>query len=200
MKTQATTLTRLLGRREILRASAARAAGVSSTTLSRLVQRGWLHRVGRGLYMRADSAAVTEHHTLAEAATRLPKGTVCLLSALQFHGLGTQTPHEVWIAIDHKAAQPRIDAPTVRVVRFSGRALTSGVETHRIEGVPVRIYSSAKTVADAFKFRNRIGLDVAVEALKAYLRRRDRDLDALARFARICRVERVMDPYLSALL
>ena len=167
--------------------------------LGRLLAQGSIVRVGRGLYAASDGGPLTEHHSLAEAAKRLPQGIVCLLSALRFHGLGTQSPFEVWIAIDRKAALPRADAPALRVVRFSGQALSEGREHHTLEGVEVAIYSAAKTVADCFKYRNKIGLDVALEALREYLRRRDRNLDDLWRYAKVCRVERVMRPYVEAL-
>lgn len=124
---------------------------------------------------------------------------MCLLSALNFHRLGTQLPHEVWIALDRSARHPSIRYPRLRVVRFSGQALREGVETHRIEGQTVRIYGVAKTIADLFKYRNKIGLDVALEALREGWRARRFTMDELHRYARICRVERVMRPYLEAL-
>lgn len=159
---------------------------------------GELERVGRGLYVPAH-AVIAEHHTLVEAAARVPHGVVCLLSALRFHGLGTQAPHEVWLAIDRKARKPTADWPPLRIVRFSGEALAFGVERHELEGVPVKITSREKTVADCFKYRNKIGLDVALEALREYLRLRKRSVDELVRAARVCRVSRVMQPYLEAM-
>jgi predicted transcriptional regulator of viral defense system len=123
---------------------------------------------------------------------------ICLLSALQFHDLTTQAPFEVWMAIDVRARRPRGKAPPLRIVRFSGKALTAGVETHRIEGVRVRVYGPAKTVADCFKYRNKIGLDVALEALRDYRRAHPGGLDELWKFAQICRVANVMRPYLEA--
>ena len=173
--------------------------GISRTALQRLVEAGKVERVGRGLYVPA-GARVTEHHTLAEAAKRAPEGVVCLLSALSFHGMTTQSPHEVWMAIDVKARKPTADWPPLRVVRFSGDALTFGVEEHAIEGVMVSVTSRAKTVADCFKYRNKIGVDVAVEALREYLGKRGRSMDDLLAAAKVCRVTRVMQPYLEALL
>lgn len=155
--------------------------------------------MARGVYTAAD-AAITEHHTLVEAAARVPHAVVCLLTALRFHELGTQAPHEIWVAIDRKAWKPVVDWPPLRVVRFSGEALTFGVETHTLEGVPVKITSREKTVADCFKYRNKVGLDVALEALRDYLRSRGRSVDALMRAARVCRVARVMQPYLEAMV
>ena len=173
------------------------AEGVNRVALGRLVAAGALERVGRGLYI-AKAAKVTEHHTLVEASVRVPHGVVCLLSALQFHQLSTQSPHEVWIAIDVKARRPTADWPPLHVVRFSGAALTTGVETRTIERAGVRITSAAKTVADCFKYRNKIGLDVAMEALKEYRRRRG-SVDALMKAAAVDRVAVVMRPYLEAI-
>lgn len=164
-----------------------------------MTEAGTLERVGRGLYIPA-KAKVTEHHTLAEAAKRVPAGIVCLLSALAFHGMGTQSPHEVWIAIDVKARKPVADWPPMRIVRFSGNGRTHGVEPHVIEGVEVKITSRAKTVADCFKYREKIGLDVALEALRAYLGRRGRSMDDLVAAAEACRVSNVIRPYIEALL
>jgi predicted transcriptional regulator of viral defense system len=159
--------------------------------------RGLVNRVGRGLYVAA-GADLTEHHSLAEASKRVPYSVVCLLSALRFHGLTTQNPFEVWIAIGPKARSPRSDSLRLRVVRFSGKALTSGIEQHSIEGVTVRVYRPAKTVADCFKYRNKIGLDVALEALRECWRERRATMDELWEHAKICRVANVMRPYLEA--
>jgi len=159
---------------------------------------GELVRVGRGLYCRAD-ADITAHHGLVQAARAVPKGVICLLSSLRFHEIGTQAPHEVWTAIDRRAAHPRIRYPKIRIVRFSGKALTEGVEEHTIEGVPVRIYSPAKTVGDCFKYRNKIGLDVALEALREALRSRKCSTDDLWKHAKVCRVTNVIRPYLEAI-
>jgi hypothetical protein len=172
------------------------AAGTTRVALSRLVQQGALLRVGRGIYTRPDFSP-TEHHGLAVAAAQVPSAVVCLLSALQFHRLTTQAPFEVWLAVGGKARKPTLGDSAVRIVRFSARALTEGVEVHQIEGVPVRVTSIARTVADCFKYRNKIGLDVALEALKEYRRSR-RSIDDLVRAARIVRVENVMRPYLEA--
>lgn len=168
-------------------------------SLRRLVRSGLLVRAGRGLYVRAD-AEVTENHSLAQAAKRVPAGVICLLSSLQFHELTTQAPFEIWIAIDVKARLPRVDTPPLRVVRFSGEALQSGVERHRIEGTPARIYCPAKTVADCFKYRNKVGLDVALEALRECWSKRRCTMDDLWKYARICRVANVMRPYLESLV
>lgn len=166
--------------------------------LWRLYRKEKLERVGRGLYA-TPGADLTEHHTLAEAALRVPHGVVCLLSALRFHDLTTQAPFEVWMAINVKARRPKEESIPLRIVRFSGEALSAGMETHEVEGVRIKIYNPAKTVADCFKYRNKIGLDVAMEALRDCWRRRMATADELYRYARVCRVERVMRPYMESL-
>jgi predicted transcriptional regulator of viral defense system len=171
--------------------------GLRRQYVQRLAQRGALVRLARGLYAVPD-AQISAHRSLAEVARAVPAGTVCLLSALRFHGLTTQAPAQVWIALDVHAWKPRNTPFPVRTVYFSGAALTEGVETHKIDNVPVPIYSAAKTVADCFKYRNKIGSEVAVEALRDYLRMHRRGADALWRFAKICRVSNVMQPYLDA--
>ncbi len=172
---------------------------IPRTCLSRLCAAGKLRRIARGLYVLPNSNA-TEHHSLAEACKRVPKGVVCLLSALIFHDLTTQAPFEVWLAIGEKAWRPRLEYPPLRIVRFSAVALSAGVEEHQIEGVTVRVYSPAKTIADCFKYRNKIGLDVAIEALRECRRARRCSMDDIWRFAGICRVQNVMRPYLEAIV
>jgi predicted transcriptional regulator of viral defense system len=154
-------------------------------------------RALKALPVAADGE-VTEHHTLVEVARLAPRGIICLLSALRFHGLGTQLPPDVWLAIPLKGWRPTIRDLPVRFVYMSGPAFEAGVETHVLEGVTVRITNAAKTVADCFKFRNKVGLDVALDALRDYRGAR-RDLEELRRFAKVCRVDRVMRPYLEAL-
>jgi predicted transcriptional regulator of viral defense system len=174
------------------------AYGIPRTYLSRLLAAGKLHRVGRGLYVLPGSN-VSEHRSLAEACKRVPKGVVCLLSALRFHELTTQAPFEVWLAIGEKAWRPRVDYPPLRVVRFSAAALASGVEQHQIQGVTIPVFSPAKTVADCFKYRNKIGLDVAIEALRDCWRSRRCTTDGLWKYAKVCRVQNVMRPYLESI-
>jgi len=175
------------------------AAGISPRLLSRFMERGLVERLGRGLY-RANPAQITENHGLVLAAQVVPSGVVCLLTALRFHDLTTQLPHEVWMAVDRHAATPRAGFPRLRIMRFSGAAFSEGIEEHLIEGVTVKVYSAAKTVVDCFKYRNKIGIDVAVEALRDCLARRDRDIDELMCLAAACRMARVMRPYLESLL
>jgi predicted transcriptional regulator of viral defense system len=174
-------------------------AGIHRQVLSRLVESGELERVARGLY-RVPDRPVTEHHGLAVASAAIPHGVICLLSALAFHGIGTQLPHEVWMAIERRARRPTLRHPPLRIVRPSGEAFSSGVEMHRVEGQKLRVYGVAKTLADCFKYRNKIGLDVALEALREAWRARRFTMDELERYAAICRVQRVMRPYLEALV
>jgi predicted transcriptional regulator of viral defense system len=190
---------RLARNRRAVRRKELTAAGVHSQVLSRLVKAGALERVARGHY-RLPDAPTTEHHGLALAAASVPRGVICLLSALSFHGIGTQLPHEVWIALDRRDRRPSLRFPRLRVLRFGGEALTEGIETHRIEGETVRIYCPAKSVADAFKYRNKIGLEIALEALREGWRARRFSMAELQRYATVCRVSRVMQPYLEALL
>jgi len=176
-----------------------RSQGIHHEYLRQLCKEGKLMRVGRGLYSLPD-ADVTLHHGLAQALKAIPKGVICLLSALRFHEIGTQAPHEVWIAIDRRAARPRVRHPRMRIVRFSGKSLSEGVDEYNIEGVPVRIYNPAKTVVDCFKYRNKIGLDVALEALREVIRERRCTTDELWRYAKICRVTRPMRSYMEAII
>ena len=174
------------------------AHGIPREYLRRLCAMGVLERQSRGIYTLRD-AELTQHHSLMHACKRVPKGVVCLLSALRFHNLTTQAPFEIWMAIDRKARLPKTEGVPLHLVRFSGEALTEGIERHRIEGVDVSVYCPAKTVADCFKYRNKIGLDVALEALRECRRERRCTMDDLWRFAKICRVANVMRPYMEAL-
>ena len=175
------------------------AQGIHPEYLRRLCNKGLLMKIARGIYIPADRE-ISQNIGIAQVAKRVPRGVICLLSALQFHEIGTQSPFEVWIAIDYKSAKPHIDYPPVRVVRFSGKALSEGVENHQIDGVSVKIFSKAKTIADCFKYRNKIGLDIALEALKDCRQRKLCNNDQLWEYAKICRVSNVMKPYLEAIL
>ena len=174
------------------------AYGIPREYLRRLCNKGVLERRSRGIYALAD-ADLTEHHSLVLASKRVPKGVVCLLSALRFHRLTTQTPFEIWMAIDRKARLPKTEGVPLHIVRFSAAALTEGLEHHQVEGMEVPVYCLAKTVVDCFKYRNKIGLDVALEALRECLRERRCTIDELWRYAKICRVANVMRPYLESL-
>ncbi len=186
-------------RKVLLRSRDLAAKRIPRAYLRRACDQGMIERVGRGLY-RVPGVMATENQSLAEVCRKAPTGVICLITALRFHDLTTQSPFEVWLAVGPKARAPRLDTVALRVVRFSGNAMTKGIETHDVAGVKVRICCVAKTVADCFKFRNKIGLDVAIEALRDCLRQRKASVDELMRYARICRVERVMSPYLEALL
>ena len=175
------------------------AAGITRSHVSRMVAAGRLVRLGRGLYA-APGYQPGEHASIVEVARRAPNAVFCLLTALRLHDLTTQAPFEVWIAIGNKDHPPRLDYPKLRVVRFSGPALTEGVQVRRIDGTEIRVTSVAKTVADCFKFRNKIGLDVALEALREGLRAKKATADELWRYARIDRVANVMRPYLEAIV
>ena len=183
----------------ILRPRDLHLSGLPADYLWRLYRKDKLEKVGRGLYASPD-ADIGEHHSLVEAALRVPHGVVCLLSALRFHELTTQSPFEVWMAIEVKARRPKEKIIPLRIVRFSGEAFTAGVETHRVEGAEIKVYNPAKTVADCFKYRNKIGLDVALEALRDAWRARKFTMDDIGRYAAICRVHKVMQPYLEVLV
>jgi len=173
-------------------------AGIPRAYLKRLRDRGLLEQVDRGLYRLAE-APVSEMGSLADVSKRVPHATICLLSALQAHGMTTEAPHAVWVLIDRHARFPRVASPKLEVVRASGAAKTHGVETHTIEGVNVPITTPAKTVADCFRFRRHVGLDVALAALKDYLRQRKGNIDTLVEAARADRIYPFMRPYLEAL-
>ena len=194
---KANSVAKMARRAGVLRSRDLDAHGIPRQYLRLAREEGLITRVGRGLYVAA-SAQATTHHSLAMAAKRVPKGVICLLSALRYHDLTTQAPYEVWVAIDRKARRPSADQPPLRIVRFPKNSIEHGVRTHKIEGVPVQIFSPAKTVADCFKYRNKIGLDVAIEALRDCLRKRKATMDDLWQAAKVCRVSRVMQPYLES--
>jgi predicted transcriptional regulator of viral defense system len=172
--------------------------GIHPEEISRLVSKGELLRLGRGRYVLPE-AQHSADIGLALVAAAAPRSVICLLSALRFHGIGTQAPHEVWIAVEQGAARPRLDYPPVRVTLVSGAAFSFAVERHAIDGISVRIYSAAKTVTDCFKFRNKIGLDVAIEALREALRAKQCSRDEIWAAASVCRVTTVMRPYMEAI-
>jgi predicted transcriptional regulator of viral defense system len=171
--------------------------GIAPVYLSRMCQRGLLTQVARGLYTVAGHEP-TAHHTMVVVSKRVPRGVICLLTALRFHDIGTQNPADVWLAVERKAQRPSVAGLPVRVVRFSGAALNEGVEEHVIEGVTVRMTNPAKTVVDCFKYRHKLGLDVALEALREGWRSRKLMADDLWRYAKLCRVANVIRPYMEA--
>lgn len=183
----------------VLRTMEAVRLGVHPRTLYAMRDAGVLERLGRGLYRLTDLPPLG-HPDLIAVALRVPHGVLCLLSALTFHELTTQIPHEIYVALERGAEPPRLEHPPVREFWFTGTAFTEGVETYELDGIDVRMYGAAKTVADCFKYRNKLGLDVALEALKLFLRDRHGSPDELLGFGRVCRVEKVMRPYIEALL
>lgn len=198
MDTTAERLMELARSRGLIRPCDLEPFGIPRVSLTRAVRRGLLERIGRGLY-GLPGREVSAHGSLAEVARRVPKGVICLLSALRFHDLTTQAPFEVWLAIENKALAPKLDYPPLRVVRFSGEAFTEGVEEHVVDSVTIRITGVAKTVADCFKYRNKIGLDVALEALREAWHEKRTSSDDIWRYAKVCRVANVMRPYLDSL-
>jgi len=180
-----------------LRASDLADAGVPRAVLTRMAASGQLERAARGLYRLPDSGR-SEHEGLVTVASKVPQAVVCLLSALQFHGLTTQLPWQVWFAMPRGSHVPRLEYPPIRMVQFTGEAYTQGIETHERDGVKLHVYSVAKTVADCFKHRNKIGMDVALEALKDARAQGRASFDDLWRCAKVCRVSNVMRPYMEA--
>jgi predicted transcriptional regulator of viral defense system len=189
---------RYVGQHGIVRPRDIEAIGLPREYLVRLHRQGRLSRPRRGIYTLPD-ANVTERHSYAEVAKQVPKSVICLLSALAFHEITTQNPASVWIALPKGARKPALDSPSLRIVRLSGLSLTKGIENHQVDGVPVRVYSAAKTVADCFKFRNKIGLDIAIESLKDCLRQKRASINEIYRYAKVCRVSNVICPYMEGL-
>ncbi len=183
----------------ILRTSEAIKAGVHPDTLYAMRDFEVVEVVSRGVYRLADGTALS-NPDLVPIAKRLPEAVICLISALSFHDITTQIPHEVHIALKRGAEEPRLEFPPIKAYRFSGESFSDGIEIHQIDGVGVRIYTPEKTIADCFKFRNKIGLDVAIEAVRLYRERRKVKVDDLMRFAEICRVKKVITPYLESIL
>lgn len=182
----------------IIRACELDDLGISRVYLTRLVRDGRLERISRGLYQRPESD-ITRHFTLIQAAKRVPSGVICLLSALSFHDFTTQLPHQVWIAIERGKWEAGIRDLPLRFFEFSGKAFHEGIETHTVQGVDIRVYHPAKTVTDCFKYRNKIGLDVALEALREGQRARKCTNEELWHYAKVCRVANIMRPYLEAM-
>ena len=182
-----------------LRSSDLEKIGFTRVQIRQAVEDGLIERVARGLYTNK-SVNISEHHSLAQVSKLTPHSRICLLSALKFHNLTSQNPHEVWIAIGRKDRKPAYTTPPIRVVRFSGNAYHKGLESHTIEGVSVRVYSVAKTVVDLFRYRNKIGIDIPIEALREGWRERRFTIAEINRLAGQCRIKSVMTPYLESLL
>ena len=183
----------------ILRTAQALRAGIHPSTLYTMRDVGTLEVVSRGVF-RLGGSEPMGNPDLVTVATRVQGGVICLISALAFHEITTQIPHEVHVALQRGAEEPRLEHPPIKTYRFTGQAFKAGVEIHKLDGVDIRIYSPEKTLADCFKFRNKIGLDTVVEAVRFYRERRSVNVDDLMRYAAICRVEKVMRPYLEAIL
>ncbi len=184
---------------KVLRPRDLEAVGISGVYLNKLYAEGVLERPSRGIYT-LKGTDFDQNQSLIEAYKQVPNSAVCLISALQFHGLTTQIPFEVWLAIDVKARLPKVNYPPIRICRFSGEALTSGIQEHKIHNTIIRVYDPAKTVADCFKYRNKIGLDVALEALRDVWAQKRATMDELFKAAKVCRVANVMRPYLESLV
>lgn len=182
----------------VIRACELAEKGIPTVYLTRLVRDGRLERVSRGLYQLPEND-ITEHFTLIQAAKRVPHGVICLLSALSFHDISTQLPHQIWMAIERDKWEAGIRDLPLRFFEFSGKSFHNGIETHNIQGVRIKVYSPAKTLADCFKYRHKIGLEVALEALKECHRERKCTHKDLWHYAKVCRVANVMRPYLEAI-
>lgn len=193
--TQAAQVLRIIAERGVVHSRDLTARQIPRATLMRLVRAGRIKRAARGMYVLPDQP-LSGQHSLAEVAARSSRGVFCLLTALRFHKIAEPSTDAIWLAIPNKARAPLSDHPPLQVLRFSGAALTEGVEEHVIDGVTIRVYSVAKTVADCFKFRNKVGLETALEALLECRRQRLATIDDLRHYARICRVVEVMGPYL----
>jgi len=178
----------------IMRTSAALEEGIHSRTLYWMRDNGYLNKLQRGVY-KVSAAEPLSNPDLAIIGTKIPAATICLISALHFHDMTTQLPHKIHIALSRTRRNPKLDYPPIKVHRFSGNSLTKGVEIHDIDGVEIQVYNPAKTIADCFKFRNKIGLDVAIEALKDGIRENKASFNEIDKFAKICRVQNVIRPY-----
>lgn len=183
-----------------LRSYELEASGFSRPQIRQAVNEGLLERVGRGLYISGSNPEITENHSLVEVMKTIPHARICLLSALKFHDITTQNPHEVWIAIHRKDRKPKLDYPGIRVFRFSDSSLDLGLEQHTIEGIKVPVYSVAKTIVDLFRYRNKIGIDVALEAFKEGWREKRFTMRELNKFSKACKTQNIMEPYVESLL
>jgi predicted transcriptional regulator of viral defense system len=189
----------IVQKQTLVRSKELKGLSVSRSHLWNLAKAGKIERVGRGLY-RAKETPISANETLLEVAKRVPLGVLCLSSALRYHELSTENPFEVWLAIKRGAWSPKLDNPSVRVVHFSEAAFEFGIETHSVDGGTLRVYSPAKTVADCFKFRSKIGMETAIQALRSAYREKKASMDQLWRAAKVCRVVNVMRPYMESLV
>ncbi len=199
MNTQKERVKKLLNRNPLMTSREFTSEGIDIKTLTRMVPDGEIQRITRGLYAAADYIPGT-YHSLIEACKLVDTGVVCLLSALSFHEIGTQNPHDIWIALMRGSRIPQVNNLPIKISLFSTDSYISGIEERIVDGTTIRVYSIPKTIADCFKYRNKIGIDVAIEALKDVIMNRRASLEELIHFAKICRVSKVMMPYLEALV
>ncbi len=199
MKTQRETVRKLLETSPLRNSNEFVSAGVDTKTLTRMVEDGEIQRMARGLYAAADYIP-GPHYSLIESCKLIGTGVVCLLSALSFHEIGIQNPSLVWIAIERGTRTPRVEDYPIQISLFSGESYSSGIEAYTVDGVVIRVYCIAKTIADCFKYRNKIGLDVAIEALKDVMQNKRTSIEEILHFAKICRVEKVIKPYMESLV
>lgn len=183
----------------LVRTAEAIRAGIHPRSLYEMLSEGVIERLSRGLYRLVELPPLGNPDVVS-VCKRVPNGVICLISALAFHEITTQIPHEIYLAVSRKSIVPKIDYPPVRIFRFSGTSYSEGIELKKADDITIRIYSPAKTLADCFKYRNKIGLDVVVESLKRYRESKLFSVEEILYFARVCRVEKVMRPYLEALL
>jgi predicted transcriptional regulator of viral defense system len=188
----------LLEQRKIVKTEELSSAGVHRETIHRMVEAGDIIKLARGLYSLPDYQP-TENYSLFEAQKLVAKGVVCLLSALSYHGIGTQNPSEIWMAIPRKTRPPKIDSSPVKIVKFSGEGYRNGIEKHIIENNEIKIYNIPKTIADCFKYRNKLGMDVAIEALKDVMLNKQATVDEIIKYSEICRVRKIITPYMESL-
>jgi predicted transcriptional regulator of viral defense system len=198
METATERVLQLAQKQSVIRGKDLDALGIPRNTLLRLVRTGKLERVSRGLYSSLETPA-TEHRTLLEVCKKVPQAVICLSSALRFHELTTENPFEVWIALKRSSWKPRTGYPPIRVAHFSGEAFEFGITKRSVEGGTIRVYSPAKTVADCFKFKSRVGTELAIQALREAFRQRKATMDELWKAAKVCRVANVMRPYMESL-
>lgn len=183
----------------LLRTTAAIQAGIHPRTLYEMRDKGIVEQLSRGLFRLASLPSLS-NPDLVTVALKVPRGVICLISALAYHEITTRIPHEIYVAVPRGTEPPRLEHPPLRVFWFTGRSFTEGIETHKVDGIRLHVYSPEKTLADCFKYRNKLGLDTVLEALRFYRSRKRPNVDELMKFARVCRVEKVMRPYLEALL
>ena len=190
-------LKKMFARNRIVRASTIRDAGISAQFITNMLRNGEITRLGRGVYSLAEAAA-TEMSDIEALSHVVPRGVICLVSALRFHGLTDENPHEISVAVKHGSHPPKIEYPPVQFFVFSGLAYSSGVESHSVNGTELRVYSIEKTIADCFKYRNKIGLDIAVSALQDAVKKGKVNYNSLWESAKICRVSKIIRPYMEA--